>query len=153
MIRRHLGFPCIISLAFIQTWPPHDKGLFSFICTKEAAPYAPSKPPDWKSKQRQLLYLLSGKAESCEVLNTTIPFKSIDCQTAEPSLPLTKETMNSLLKLAESDAERKRLQFAVVSATGISIAKAKVKYGFSNAAATVSEVEQKLDEIIAEVKD
>ena len=86
----------------------------------------------------------------------------IECQTAEPSLPLTKETMNSLLKLAESDAERKRLQFAVVSATGISIAKAKVKYGFSNAAGTVSEVEQTLDEItairevianIAEVKD
>ena len=29
MIRHHLGFPCVISLAFIQTWPPCDKGLLA----------------------------------------------------------------------------------------------------------------------------
>ena len=73
------------------------------------------------------------------------------CETVEPSLPLTKETMNSLLKIAESDAERKRLN-----------TKAKEKYGFSDIGTTVSQVEQALDEVstiheaiekIAQVKD
>ena len=30
----------------------------------------------------------------------------IKCETVEPALPLTKETMNSLLKIAESDVEK-----------------------------------------------
>ena len=80
----------------------------------------------------------------------------------EPSLPLTKETMNSLLKIAESDAERKRLKYAVVRATGLSNTKAKEKYGFSDIGTTVSQAEQALDEVsaiheaiekIAQVKD
>lgn len=70
--------------------------------------------------------------------------------------------MNSLLNLAESDAERKRLKFAVVSATGLSYKKAKAKFGLSDIATTVFQVEQALDEVsaiheaienIAEVKD
>lgn len=86
----------------------------------------------------------------------------IKCETAEPSLPLTKETMNSLLQIAESDAERKRLKYAVVRATGLSNTKAKEKYGFSDIGTTLSQVEQTLDEVsaiheaiekIAQVKD
>ena len=86
----------------------------------------------------------------------------IKCETAEPSLPLTKETMNSLLQIAESDAERKRLKYAVVRVTGLSNTKAKEKYGFSDIGTTLSQVEQTLDEVsaiheaiekIAQVKD
>lgn len=77
-------------------------------------------------------------------------------------MPLIKETMNSLLKIAGSDAERKRLKYAVVRATGLSNTKAKEKYGFSDIDTTVYQVEQALDEVsaiheaiekIAQVKD
>lgn len=86
----------------------------------------------------------------------------IKCETVKPSLPLTKETMNNLLKLAKSNADRKRLKFAVVSATGLSNTRAKAKYGFNDIATTVTQVEQGLDEVsviyeaienIAELKD
>ena len=40
-------------------------------------------------------------------------------ETVEPPLPLTKETMNGLLKIAEPDAERKCLKYAVVRATDL----------------------------------
>lgn len=62
----------------------------------------------------------------------------------------------------QSDAERKRLKYAVVRATGLSNTKAKEKYGFSDIGTTLSQVEQTLDEVsaiheaiekIAQVKD
>ena len=86
----------------------------------------------------------------------------IKCEIVKPSLLLTKETMNNLFKLAKSNAERKCLKFAVVSATGLSNTRAKAKYGFNDIATTVTQVEQALDEVsviyeaienIAELKD
>ena len=51
--------------------------------------------------------------------------------------------------LADSEAERKRLQYAIVNAAGLSNKKVKSKYGFSSADRTVQEVHEVLHEVTA----
>ena len=72
----------------------------------------------------------------------------LESQVAKPPLP-SKEKVNNLLELADSEAERKRLQYAIVSAAGLSNKKAKSKYGFSSAGKTVAEVDEVLRELTA----
>ncbi len=72
-----------------------------------------------------------------------------ELQSTEPSSSLTRSTVTSLLELAESDAERKRLKYAIVSATGLSNTKASKWYGFQNMTSVVSEVEEALKEAAA----
>ena len=71
----------------------------------------------------------------------------LESQVAKPPLPL-KEKVNNLLELADSEAERKRLKYALVSAAG-SNKKVKSKYGFSSAGKTVEEVAEVLRELTA----
>lgn len=70
-------------------------------------------------------------------------------QTSEPSCALTRNTVTNLLKLAESGAEKKRMKYAIVSATGLSNKKAAAMYGFTSMSPTVSEVEEVLKESTA----
>ena len=73
----------------------------------------------------------------------------INCQDEQSPLNLRKETVNSLLKLAESDAERQRLKYAIVRAAGLSSSKAKNVYGFNDMSSEVSKVENVLEEATA----
>lgn len=57
---------------------------------------------------------------------------------------LKKETVNDLLKLAESNGEKERLKYAIVKAAGISNSQAKSAYGFNNMSSRVSKVEDAL---------
>ena len=50
---------------------------------------------------------------------------------SEPSCALTRDTVTDLLKLAETDAERKRLKYTIVTATGLFGKKAVELYGLS----------------------
>jgi hypothetical protein len=86
----------------------------------------------------------------------------IQSQSGQKPVNLSKETVNSLLKLAESDAEKLRLKYAIVKAAGLSSSKAKNVYGFSDMSSKVSRVENALEEAtcireaienIAKVKD
>ena len=61
-----------------------------------------------------------------------------------PSCALTRDTVTDLLKLAETDAERKRLKYTIMTAAGLSGKKAAELYGFSNISSTVSYVEDVL---------
>ena len=72
----------------------------------------------------------------------------LESRVAEPPLP-SKEKVNNLLELADSEAERKRLQYAIVNAAGLFNKKVKSKYGFSSAGGTVQEVHEVLHEVTA----
>ncbi len=72
-----------------------------------------------------------------------------ESKAVEPSCPLTRDTVTNLLKLAESESERKRLKYTIVTASGISGKKAASLYGFSNTSSTVSDVEEALREATA----
>ena len=85
-----------------------------------------------------------------------------ELQSTNPSCSLTRTTVTSLLKLAESEAELKRLKYAIVSAAGLSDTKATKLYGFENMTSVVSEVKEALGEAqaireviekLAELKD
>ncbi|CAB4038415.1 Chromatin modification-related YNG2 [Paramuricea clavata] len=85
-----------------------------------------------------------------------------ESQSSNPTCNLTRNAVTSLLKLAESDAERKRLRYAIVGAAGLSNKKAAKVYGFGNMTSVVSEVEEALKEAqairkviekLAELKD
>ncbi len=70
----------------------------------------------------------------------------IQSQSGQKPVNLSKETVNSLLKLAESDAEKLRLKYAIVKATGLSSSKAKNVNDFSDMSSKVSRVENALEE-------
>ena len=71
----------------------------------------------------------------------------LESQVAKPPLP-SKEKVNNLLELADAEAERKRLKYALVSAARFN-KKAKWKYGFSSAGKTAVEVDEVLRELTA----
>ncbi|KAL9976983.1 hypothetical protein ACROYT_G014334 [Oculina patagonica] len=73
------------------------------------------------------------------------PMLSPDTGTPQLFCPSLQPTFQTL----KSDAERKRLKFAVVSTTGLSYKKAKAKFGLSDIATTVFQVRQALDEVPA----
>jgi hypothetical protein len=73
----------------------------------------------------------------------------MSCQNKKCSNSLGKETVNDLLKLAESNGERERLKYAIVKAAGISHSQAKSVYGFDNMSSRVNKVENALLEATA----
>ena len=80
----------------------------------------------------------------------------IQSESGETPVNMSRDTVNSLLKLAESDAEKLRLKYAVVKVGGLSSSKAKSVHGFSDMSCKVSQVENALEEAIesiAKVKD
>jgi hypothetical protein len=72
----------------------------------------------------------------------------VSCQRKENSV-LSKETVNKLLKLAESDGEKQRFKFAIVGAAGLSSSKAKSIYGFDDMGAKIQKVKNALEEATA----
>lgn len=87
----------------------------------------------------------------------------INCGEGKSSeVNLSKETVQELLKLAESSGERQRLKYAIVKAAGMSSTQAKETYGFNDISTKIREVESALEdaaaireaiENIAEIKD
>ena len=73
----------------------------------------------------------------------------MSCQNKKCSNSLGKETVNDLLKLAESNGERERLKYAIVKAAAISHSQAKSVYGFDNMSSRVNKVENALLEATA----
>ena len=72
----------------------------------------------------------------------------VTCKQKEKPV-LSRETVNKLLKLAESEGEKQRLKFAIVGAAGLSSTKAKSIYGFDDMAAKTKEVKDALEEATA----
>ena len=74
--------------------------------------------------------------------------KWVSCKQKEKPV-LSKETVNKLLKLAESDGEKQRLKFAIVGASGLSSTKAKSIYGFDDMTSKTKMVKDALEEATA----
>ena len=72
----------------------------------------------------------------------------VTCKQKEKPV-LSRETVNKLLKLAESESEKQRLKFAIVGAAGLSSNKAKSIYGFDDIVAKTKEVKDALEEATA----
>ena len=62
---------------------------------------------------------------------------------------LSRETVDKLLKLAESEGEKQRLKFAIVGSAGLSSTKAKSIYGFDDMTAKTKKVKDALEEATA----
>ena len=72
----------------------------------------------------------------------------VTCEQKEKTV-LSRETVDKLLKLAESEGEKQRLKFAIVGSAGLSSTKAKSIYGFDDMTAKTKKVKDALEEATA----
>ena len=115
-----------------------------------------------KKKGNYCIYLVEKQCNVHYKVLKSLLNSLIQSQSGETPVNMSRDTVNSLLKLAESDAEKLRLKYAIVKAGGLSSSKAKSVYGFSDMSCKVSQFENALEEgtcireaieSIAKVKD
>lgn len=115
-----------------------------------------------KKKGTYCLYLVEKQPTVHYKVLKSLLNKLIQSQCSQTPINISRETVDGLLKLAESDAEKHRLKYAIVKAAGLSSSRAKNVYGFNDMSSKVTQVENALEEAtcireaienIAKVKD